>query len=153
MTIPPDWSAVHMLIMGAIPMVVPWKYTPLKNGQTQFSTWSWSHQRVFTLVTQAHCKNGINITWSAGHCHVASGAAAWPSSSPGTHAGWWKGPGWWDTYPRHSTPPNPPVPPWYSVPCRTEGWKGEGWRQHVFVPLFCWSTFILQPFPWNDFMK
>lgn len=30
MTIPPDCSAVHMLMMGAMPMVVPWKYTPLK---------------------------------------------------------------------------------------------------------------------------
>lgn len=25
MTIPPDCSAVHILMMGAIPMVVPWK--------------------------------------------------------------------------------------------------------------------------------
>lgn len=25
MTIPPDCSTVHMLIMGAMPMVVPWK--------------------------------------------------------------------------------------------------------------------------------
>lgn len=25
MTMPPDCSAVHMLIMGAMPMVVPWK--------------------------------------------------------------------------------------------------------------------------------
>ena len=25
MTIPPDCSAVHMLMMGAMPMVVPWK--------------------------------------------------------------------------------------------------------------------------------
>lgn len=30
MTIPPDCSAVHMLMMGAMPMVVPWKYTPLE---------------------------------------------------------------------------------------------------------------------------
>lgn len=30
MTIPPDCSAVHILMMGAIPMVVPWKYTPLR---------------------------------------------------------------------------------------------------------------------------
>lgn len=32
MTTPPDCSAVHMLIMGAMPMVVPWKYTPLQEG-------------------------------------------------------------------------------------------------------------------------
>lgn len=25
MTMPPDCSAVHMLIMGAMPIVVPWK--------------------------------------------------------------------------------------------------------------------------------
>lgn len=33
MTTPPDCSAVHMLIMGAMPMVVPWKYTPLQEGK------------------------------------------------------------------------------------------------------------------------
>lgn len=33
MTIPPDCSAVHMLIMGAMPMVVPWKYTPLETKE------------------------------------------------------------------------------------------------------------------------
>lgn len=32
MTTPPDCSAVHMLMMGAMPMVVPWKYTPLQEG-------------------------------------------------------------------------------------------------------------------------
>lgn len=32
MTTPPDCSAVHMLIMGAMPMVVPWKYTPLQES-------------------------------------------------------------------------------------------------------------------------
>lgn len=35
MTIPPDCSAVHMLMMGAIPMVVPWKYTPLKERKQE----------------------------------------------------------------------------------------------------------------------
>lgn len=30
MTMPPDCSAVHMLMIGAMPMVVPWKYTPLQ---------------------------------------------------------------------------------------------------------------------------
>lgn len=35
MTIPPDCSAVHMLMMGAIPMVVPWKYTPLQQRTQQ----------------------------------------------------------------------------------------------------------------------
>lgn len=30
MTMPPDCSTVHMLMMGAMPMVVPWKYTPLQ---------------------------------------------------------------------------------------------------------------------------
>lgn len=32
---PPDCSTVHMLMMGAMPMVVPWKYTPLPQGQTE----------------------------------------------------------------------------------------------------------------------
>lgn len=32
MTTPPDCSAVHMLMMGAMPMVVPWKYTPLQES-------------------------------------------------------------------------------------------------------------------------
>lgn len=35
MTIPPDCSAVHMLMMGAMPMVVPWKYTPLRGEGTE----------------------------------------------------------------------------------------------------------------------
>ncbi len=30
MTMPPDCSAVHILMMGAMPIVVPWKYTPLQ---------------------------------------------------------------------------------------------------------------------------
>lgn len=37
MTIPPDCSAVHMLMMGAMPMVVPWKYTPLKERNKMVS--------------------------------------------------------------------------------------------------------------------
>lgn len=36
MTIPPDCSAVHMLMMGAMPIVVPWKYTPLKQIEKVF---------------------------------------------------------------------------------------------------------------------
>ena len=33
MTMPADCSAVRMLIMGAMPIVVPWKYTPLWRGR------------------------------------------------------------------------------------------------------------------------
>lgn len=36
MTMPPDCSAVHMLMMGAMPMVVPWKYTPLGDKRKDF---------------------------------------------------------------------------------------------------------------------
>lgn len=38
MTIPPDCSAVHMLMMGAMPMVVPWKYTPLKGEKEEIAS-------------------------------------------------------------------------------------------------------------------
>ena len=36
MTTPPDCSAVHMLMMGAMPMMVPWKYTPLGRTRKHF---------------------------------------------------------------------------------------------------------------------
>lgn len=52
MTIPPDCSAVHMLMMGAMPMVVPWKYTPLEEGQQDgvtIRTLSPPHKQLSTL--------------------------------------------------------------------------------------------------------
>lgn len=75
--------------------------------------------------TCARCYNNRS-TWSAGRYHEASEEAAWPSSSLGIHARSWRGPGWWDTCPHHSTPPSPPGPHGYSEPCRTKGWGEEG---------------------------
>lgn len=63
MTIPPDCSAVHMLMMGAMPMVVPWKYTPLKerkqDGVTTIpiGTLSPPHKQLSTL-SSLHSEEG-----------------------------------------------------------------------------------------------
>lgn len=80
-------------------------------------------------------------TWLAGRCREASEAAAWPSSSRGTHAKWWRGPEWWDTCPYHSTPPGPPGPLGYSKLCKTADWEEEGCRSVAYDLSFL--TFLL----------
>lgn len=64
--------------------------------------------------------NPAKPTWWAVRCRGLSEAGAWAFSSPGTHAGWWKGLGRWSTYPCHSTLPLPPGPLGYLVACRTK---------------------------------
>lgn len=74
MTIPPDCSAVHMLMMGAMPMVVPWKYTPLKerkqDGVTAIpiGTMSPPHKQLSTLSS---LQEGRRKGWECWCCSIA----------------------------------------------------------------------------------
>lgn len=57
MTTPPDCSAVHMLMMGAMPMVVPWKYTPLQEGERRHRVTSQSQDTSLSSPVLCFCQS------------------------------------------------------------------------------------------------
>lgn len=68
MTTPPDCSAVHMLMMGAMPMVVPWKYTPLQERRHRVTSQSQDISLSFPVLCfcQAPTKTPLLLLTFAG---------------------------------------------------------------------------------------
>lgn len=69
MTIPPDCSAVHMLMIGAMPMVVPWKYTPLGNEKKKAFLNSYRMRTFPNIWNSSHSNKGKG-TCKNEHSHV-----------------------------------------------------------------------------------
>lgn len=134
---------------GLLEALQPLSCLTINNQCKQTRSWrSFLQGKLLRAGTPTHSSRRDVPTWWAERCRELSAAAAWLSSSPGTRAGWRKGPGWRGIYPSRSTPPTPPEPRGCPGACRTESGaatskdgKQEG--RQIFKALIKTSIYVI----------